>query len=66
MGAESSKVARKLPKNATAASLAAASRSGAVAAPRAPPPRVNGGQEVPSQSQSQMDSASLNTYEEGK
>ncbi|EGO51649.1 hypothetical protein NEUTE1DRAFT_132537 [Neurospora tetrasperma FGSC 2508] len=62
MGAGSSKVARKLPKNATAASLAAASRSGVAAAPRAPPPRVNGGQEAPSQSQ--MDSASSNTYEE--
>ncbi|KAK3489295.1 uncharacterized protein B0T23DRAFT_422039 [Neurospora hispaniola] len=62
MGAGSSKVARKLPKNATTASLAAASRSGTAAAPRAPPPRVNGGQEAPSQSQ--MDSASSNTYEE--
>ncbi|KAJ4385854.1 hypothetical protein N0V85_008047, partial [Neurospora sp. IMI 360204] len=60
MGAESSKVARKLPKNATAASIAAASRSGAGAAPRAPPPRVNGGQEA---SQSQMESASSDTYE---
>ncbi|KAK3388902.1 hypothetical protein B0T20DRAFT_88792 [Sordaria brevicollis] len=50
MGAESSKVARKLPKNATAASIAAASRSGV---PRAPPPRVNGGQEASPQSQTE-------------
>ncbi|KAK1783888.1 hypothetical protein QBC45DRAFT_474444 [Copromyces sp. CBS 386.78] len=59
MGAESSKVARKLPKNATAASLAAASRSGAAAAPRPPPPRVSGQQETP-QSQG---TASSNDYE---
>ncbi|KAA8636196.1 hypothetical protein SMACR_04991 [Sordaria macrospora] len=63
MGAESSKVARKLPKNATAASLAAASRSGAAAAaPRAsPPPRVNGGQQEASQSP--VEPASTNAYE---